>query len=70
MKKTLLFIALIASTTFFAQTNLVLNGTADEHTSSTSDNADAWDMTPNSTIQDDSGTDIDSPYRVFGIIQI
>ena len=65
MKKTLLFIALIASTTFFAQTNLVLNGTADEHTSSTSDNADAWDMTPNSTIQDDSGTDIDSPYRVI-----
>jgi hypothetical protein len=65
MKKTLLFIILMAGTTFFAQTNLVLNGNADGHTSSTSDNADAWDMTPNSTIQDDSGTDIDSPYRAI-----
>jgi hypothetical protein len=37
MKKTLLFIILMAGTTFFAQTNLVLNGNADGHTSSTSD---------------------------------
>lgn len=63
MKKTLLFIALIVSTTFFAQTNLVKNGTADDHgtgsdTSNTSDNADAWDMTPNSTLNGG----ITSPY--------
>jgi hypothetical protein len=69
MKKTLLFIALIASSTFFAQTNLVLNGSCDEHTgnngSSTTDNADAWDMTPNSTIINESGVEIDSPYRAI-----
>ena len=64
MKKTLLFIALIASSTFFAQTELIKNSTCDIHgtgadTSNTSDNADAWDMTPNSTL---SG-DITSPYR-------
>jgi hypothetical protein len=63
MKKTLLFIALTASTTFFAQTNLVLDGSADEHTSSTSDNADAFDMTPNSQIKDANGVDVASPYR-------
>ena len=71
MKKTLLFIALIATSTFFAQTNLVLNGSCDEHTgnngSSTTDNADAWDMTPNSTIMDESNpsVEIDSPYRAI-----
>ena len=42
---------------------LVKNGTCDEHgtgsdTSNTSDNADAWDMTPNSTLNGD----IPSPY--------
>jgi hypothetical protein len=63
MKKTLLFIALIASAGLFAQTNLILNGTGDEHSSSTSDNADAFDMTPNSDIEDDNGADITSPYR-------
>lgn len=47
----------------YSQTNLVQNGTADEHTSSTSDNADSWDMTPNSEIKDESGTDVASPYR-------
>ena len=62
MKKTLLFIALITSTTFFAQTELVLNGTADEYTNSTDDNADAWDMTPNSTVVDNSGATVSSPY--------
>jgi len=43
---------------------LVKNGTCDDHgtgsdTSNTSDNADAWDMTPNSTLNGD----ITSPYR-------
>ena len=43
---------------------LVKNSTCDEHgtgadTSNTSDNADAWDMTPNSTLNGD----ITSPYR-------
>lgn len=65
MKKTLLFAALLASSIGFSQTNLVLNGSVDEHTSSTSDNSDAWDMTPNSTIEDESGTVIDSPYRAL-----
>ncbi|MEL6922771.1 MAG: PKD domain-containing protein [Bacteroidota bacterium] len=41
----------------------VLNGTFDEFTSNTGDNADAWDMTPNSTVVDNNGNTIDSPYR-------
>lgn len=41
---------------------VVLNGTFDEHTFDTGDNADAWDMTPSSTIKDDNGDDIPSPY--------
>jgi len=41
----------------------VLNGTIDIHTGSTGDNADSWDMTPNSTILDDDGNTIPSPYR-------
>ncbi len=41
---------------------LVLNGTFDEYTSNTGDNADAWDMTPNSTVVDNDGNTIDSPY--------
>ncbi len=45
--------------------NLVLNGTADEHTSDTNDNSDAWDMTPSSSIEDENGSDIDSPYRAL-----
>jgi len=65
MKKTLLIIALIASASLFAQTNLVLNGTADEHTTSTSDNADSWDMTPNSTIKDELNATVDSPYAAL-----
>ena len=43
----------------------VLNGTADEYTSNTGDNADAWDMTPNSTVVDNNGATIDSPYRAI-----
>ena len=63
MKKTLLIIGLIATTSLFAQTNLLLDGTADEWTYDTGENADAFDMTPNSTIKNNSGVEIDSPYR-------
>ncbi len=41
----------------------VLNGTFDEFTFNTGDNADAWDMTPNSTVFDNNGNEVDSPYR-------
>ncbi len=41
----------------------VLNGTFDEFTNNTSDNADAWDMTPNSTVVDNDGNEVPSPYR-------
>ncbi|MHB0756613.1 T9SS type A sorting domain-containing protein [Polaribacter sp. M15] len=58
MKKTLLFIALITSATLFGQTNLVVNGSGENHGSS-SDNADAFDMTPNSKLDGD----VVSPYR-------
>ena len=40
----------------------VLNGTFDEYTFNTGDNADAWDMTPNSTLVDNDGNEIPSPY--------
>lgn len=40
----------------------ILNGTFDEYTNNTSDNADAWDMTPNSTVVDNDGNTVDSPY--------
>lgn len=40
----------------------VLNGTFDEYTNNTGDNADAWDMTPNSTVVDNDGNTIPSPY--------
>ncbi len=43
----------------------VLNGTFDEYTENTSDNADAWDMTPNSTVVDNSGNTVDSPFRAL-----
>ena len=39
-----------------------LNGTFDEYTTSTGDNADGWDMTPNSTLVDNTGATVDSPY--------
>ena len=50
----------------FGQTNLVLNGTGDDHgtgsdTSNTSDNADAWDMTPNNELNGG----ISSPYKAL-----
>ncbi len=41
----------------------VLNGTFDEYTNNTGDNADAWDMTPNSTVVDNNGNTIPSPYQ-------
>ncbi|PWL37807.1 hypothetical protein DKG77_13615 [Flagellimonas aquimarina] len=40
----------------------VLNGTFDEFTVNTGDNADAWDMTPNSTVVDNDGNTVPSPY--------
>jgi PKD repeat protein len=40
----------------------VLNGTFDEFTVNTGDNADAWDMTPNSTVVDNDGNTVDSPF--------
>ncbi|UII80684.1 PKD domain-containing protein [Flagellimonas sp. CMM7] len=51
---------LVVSQGFVVQ---VLNGTFDEYTFNTGDNADAWDMTPNSTLVDNDGNTIDSPYR-------
>lgn len=67
MKKTLLFIALIASSAFFAQTNLVLNGTCEDHTGDVNDNSDSWDMSPPSTLKsnDETPIDIDSPYSII-----
>jgi len=59
---------LVVSNSFIVQ---VLNGAFDDHGTaagslgSTGDNADAWDMTPNSTIKDDAGNDIPSPYRAL-----
>lgn len=44
---------------------IVLNGTGDEFQGTTGDNADAWDMTPNSTVNDDNLGTIDSPYRAL-----
>ena len=41
----------------------VLNGTFDEYTNTTGDNADAWDMTPPSTVIDNNGNEIPSPYQ-------
>ena len=43
----------------------VLNGTFQEFTANTSDNADAWDMTPNSTVVDNNGIEIPSPFRAL-----
>ncbi|MEL7118062.1 MAG: PKD domain-containing protein [Bacteroidota bacterium] len=51
---------LVISQGFIVQ---VLNGTFQEFTNNTSDNADAWDMTPNSTVVDNDGNEIPSPYR-------
>lgn len=44
---------------------IVQNSTCNDHTSNTGDNADAWDMTPNSTVVDDVLGTIDSPYRAL-----
>ena len=43
----------------------VLNSECNDHTATTGDNADAWDMTPNSTVIDDVLGEIDSPYRAI-----
>jgi len=39
------------------------NGTCDDWTNTTSDNADAYDMTPNNDIVDNSGATVPSPYQ-------
>lgn len=44
---------------------IVQNAQCNDHTSNTGDNADAWDMTPNSTVVDDNLGTIDSPYRAL-----
>ena len=44
---------------------VVLNSTCNDHTTETGDNADAWDMTPNSSVVDDVLGTIDSPYRAI-----
>ncbi|GAL68010.1 PKD domain-containing protein [Jejuia pallidilutea] len=44
---------------------IVQNSQCNDHTSNTGDNADAWDMTPNSTVVDDNLGTIDSPYRAL-----
>ncbi|AUP78679.1 PKD domain-containing protein [Flavivirga eckloniae] len=44
---------------------IVLNSACNDHTSNTGDNADAWDMTPNSKVIDDALGEIDSPYRAL-----
>lgn len=75
------FFTLIFMIPAIGQTNLVLNGTGDDFNkntstnteetyhgdsfTNTSDNADAWDMTPNSTVIDNSGATIDSPYKAL-----
>lgn len=43
----------------------VLNGTFQEFTENTGDNADAWDMTPNSTVVDNGGNTIPSPFKAL-----
>ncbi|MCG1037382.1 T9SS type A sorting domain-containing protein [Polaribacter sargassicola] len=64
-KKTKTFLSLFLLCFCFnygwSQTNLVLNGTADLHVFDSNDNADAWDMTPPSSIDDN----LDSPYRAL-----
>ncbi|MCL7764861.1 PKD domain-containing protein [Polaribacter sp. Z014] len=46
---------------------IVQNGTADDFQGETGDNADAWDMTPNSKVKldADNGVESDSPYRAL-----
>ena len=53
----------------WSQTNLALNSTMDEFTTTTNDNSDAWDMSPSSTVVTDQdaidGTTTPSPYRAL-----
>lgn len=44
---------------------VVQNSSCNDHTATTGDNADSWDMTPNSTVVDDISGTIDSPYRAL-----
>ena len=59
MKKTLLIIGLFATTSLFAQTNLVLNSNCEAHIIDVNDNADSFDMTPPNDIDGATGN---SPY--------
>ncbi|WP_372757497.1 T9SS type A sorting domain-containing protein [Mariniflexile sp.] len=75
MKKTLLFtnrnsnkfyILLVFCLCFnlgWSQTNLVKNGALENHTIDVNDNADAFDMTPPSTVDVVNSVGVDSPYR-------
>ncbi|MCF7560628.1 T9SS type A sorting domain-containing protein [Sabulilitoribacter multivorans] len=74
MKKTLLFAksqyCIFGSLLMFClcfnygwSQNLMLNGTCDDWTFNTGDNADAYDMTPNNDIQDNTGATVPSPYQ-------
>lgn len=58
-----LFALALCSNYGFSQTNLVQNPGVDFYTNTTSDNADAYDMTPNSKLKDNTGTEITSPFR-------
>ena len=53
----------------WSQTNLALNSTMDEFTTTTNDNSDAWDMSPSSTVVTDQdaidGTTTPSPYKAL-----
>ncbi|WP_343796057.1 T9SS type A sorting domain-containing protein [Gaetbulibacter jejuensis] len=59
----------LMSSNFMSAQNLMLNPTCDDHGTSagtmgsTSDNADAYDMTPNNEILDEAGNAIPSPYQ-------
>ncbi|KAB1068025.1 T9SS type A sorting domain-containing protein [Tamlana haliotis] len=59
MKTKLLLAALFTASFGFAQTNLVQNGDLDTHTFDVNDNADTFDMTPPSNVDDNA----DSPYK-------
>ncbi len=83
MKTKLLFATLLVASFGFAQTNLILNGTGDLFTVTSddvlanptwtrndTDNADAWDMSPPSTVIYDAdamsgGATTSSPYRAL-----
>ena len=63
---TIICLFLTLSISSLTAQNLMLNPSCDDHIlGSTSDNADAYDMTPNNTIVDETGATIDSPYQAI-----